>query len=79
MLAEFEPMRQLTDGVRSILYFDARADAGLTRAWIMMAVGLVLALAFGFAMTRYYDRRGLHRIHPADPDSPQDDGEPVIN
>ncbi|WP_280726152.1 DUF3533 domain-containing protein [Kitasatospora sp. MAA4] len=74
VLAEFEPMRQLTDGVRSILYFDARADAGLTRAWIMMAVGLAAALAFGFAMTRYYDRKGLHRIHPADPDSPQDDG-----
>ncbi|GAA2143414.1 YhgE/Pip domain-containing protein [Kitasatospora kazusensis] len=79
VLAEFEPMRQLTGGVRSILYFDARADAGLTRAWIMMAVGLVAALAFGFAMTSYYDRRGLHRIvpEPAEPHpahSPAADG-----
>ncbi|WP_083975564.1 YhgE/Pip domain-containing protein [Kitasatospora mediocidica] len=70
VLAEFEPMRQLTDGVRSILYFDARADAGLARAWTMMAVGLAAALVFGFAMTRYYDRKGLHRIHPAEPDAP---------
>ncbi|WP_051970735.1 YhgE/Pip domain-containing protein [Kitasatospora azatica] len=64
VLSYFEPMRQLTDGVRAILYFDARADAGLARAWSMMAVGLVAALVFGFAMTRYYDRKGLHRIVP---------------
>ncbi|MEY9939583.1 YhgE/Pip domain-containing protein [Streptacidiphilus sp. MAP5-3] len=63
-LGAFEPMRQLSAGVRSILYFDARADAGLARAWIMISVGFVLALAFGFAMTRYYDRKGLHRLTP---------------
>ncbi|WP_406193829.1 SNG1 family protein [Kitasatospora sp. NBC_01560] len=63
-LAVFEPMRQLSDGVRSILYFDAQADAGLARAWIMIAIGTVAALVFGFAMTRYYDRKGLHRFHP---------------
>ncbi|MFE6176269.1 DUF3533 domain-containing protein [Streptomyces sp. NPDC056464] len=61
-LALFEPFRQVTDGVRAILYFDARADAGLTRGWIMIAIGLVVALLFGFAMTRYYDRKGLHRL-----------------
>ncbi|MFG2652150.1 YhgE/Pip domain-containing protein [Streptomyces sp. NPDC048436] len=63
-LGIFEPMRQLSGGVRSILFFDARADAGLARAWIMIAVGVVLAAAFGFAMTRYYDRKGLHRMTP---------------
>ncbi|WP_371482551.1 DUF3533 domain-containing protein [Kitasatospora sp. NBC_00315] len=63
-LAVFEPMRQLSDGVRSILYFEAQADAGLTRAWIMIAIGTVGALVFGFAMTSYYDRKGLHRVHP---------------
>ncbi|MFI6447210.1 YhgE/Pip domain-containing protein [Kitasatospora sp. NPDC050543] len=63
-LSEFEPMRQLTDGVRAILYFDAQGEAGLTRAWIMIAIGVVAALAFGFAMTTYYDRKGLHRIVP---------------
>ncbi|MBV6700192.1 SNG1 family protein [Kitasatospora aureofaciens] len=63
-LGTFEPMRQLSDGIRAIVFFDARSDAGLTRAWIMIAVGIVLALAFGFAMTRYYDRKGLHRWTP---------------
>ncbi|MEU4301997.1 DUF3533 domain-containing protein [Kitasatospora aureofaciens] len=63
-LGAFEPMRQLSDGIRAILFFDARSDAGLARGWIMIAVGVVLALAFGFGMTRYYDRKGLHRWTP---------------
>jgi YhgE/Pip-like protein len=63
-LGAFEPMRQLSAGVRSILYFDARADAGLARAWIMIAIGTVAALLFGFGMTRYYDRKGLKRLTP---------------
>ena len=63
-LGAFEPMRQLAGGVRSILYFDARGDAGLSRAWLMIAVGVVGALIFGFAMTRYYDRKGLRRLTP---------------
>ncbi|MFH9349035.1 YhgE/Pip domain-containing protein [Kitasatospora sp. NPDC017646] len=63
-LGAFEPMRQLSDGIRAILFFDARSDAGLARAWTMIAVGVVLALAFGFGMTRYYDRKGLHRWTP---------------
>ncbi|MFJ9812603.1 YhgE/Pip domain-containing protein [Streptomyces sp. NPDC101158] len=63
-LGAFEPMRQLTEGVRAILYFDARADAGLTRAWVMIAIGFAAALLFGFGMTRYYDRRGLARLTP---------------
>jgi positive regulator of sigma E activity len=57
-------MRQLSDGVRAILYFDARGDAGLTRSWIMIAIGAALALLFGFAMTRYYDRKGHKRLAP---------------
>lgn len=63
-LSHFEPMRRLSDGVRAILYFDARGDAGLTRSWIMIAVGAVLALLFGFAMTAYYDRKGHKRLTP---------------
>ncbi|WP_225802825.1 YhgE/Pip domain-containing protein [Streptomyces sp. NK15101] len=63
-LGIFEPMHQLSSGVRSILYFDAQADAGLARGWIMIAVGTVGALAFGFVMTHYYDRRGLRRLTP---------------
>ena len=63
-LGVFEPMHQLSAGVRSILYFDAHADAGLARAWIMIAIGSALSLAFGFAMTHYYDHRGLRRLTP---------------
>ncbi|MHC3474591.1 YhgE/Pip domain-containing protein [Streptomyces sp. 7R007] len=63
-LSWFEPMRQLGDGVRAILYFDARGDAGLERAWTMIAVGAVLGLVFGFAMTLYYDRAGHKRLTP---------------
>ncbi|MGY0063599.1 DUF3533 domain-containing protein [Streptomyces sp. LZ34] len=61
-LAEFEPLRQITGGLRSILYYDAQADAGLARGWVMMAVGLAVAALFGFGMTGWYDRKGLHRI-----------------
>ncbi|MER5727354.1 DUF3533 domain-containing protein [Streptomyces sp. NPDC002138] len=63
-LSHFEPMRQLSDGVRAILYFGARSDAGLAHSWLMIAIGAVLALAFGFAMTRYYDRKGHKRLTP---------------
>ncbi|MET8165942.1 DUF3533 domain-containing protein [Streptomyces sp. NPDC005329] len=63
-LSHFEPMRQLSDGVRAILYFDARGDAGLTRAWIMIAIGAALGLLFGFAMAAYYDRKGHKRLTP---------------
>jgi YhgE/Pip-like protein len=61
-LAEFEPLRQITGGIRSILYYDAQGDAGLTRGWVMMAVGLAAAALFGFGVLGWYDRKGLHRI-----------------
>ncbi|MER5636031.1 DUF3533 domain-containing protein [Kitasatospora sp. NPDC002227] len=63
-LGAFEPMRQLSAGVRAILYFDARGDAGLTRGWIMISIGFAAALVFGFLMTRYYDRKGFRRLTP---------------
>ncbi|MFF4381473.1 YhgE/Pip domain-containing protein [Kitasatospora sp. NPDC001547] len=63
-LAGFEPLRQITGGMRAILYYDAQAGAGLARGWAMTGLGLVGALAFGFGATRFYDRRGLHREHP---------------
>ncbi|MEU1782895.1 YhgE/Pip family protein [Streptomyces abikoensis] len=67
-LSEFEPLRQITGGMRSILYYDAQADAGLTRAWVSMGIALVVALLFGFGVTRLYDRKGLHRVpRPTEP------------
>ncbi|MET9434873.1 hypothetical protein [Streptomyces sp. NPDC006551] len=43
------------------------ADAGLTRARVMMAAGLVVAALFGFGVTGWYDRKGPHRI-PVEPE-----------
>lgn len=42
-LAEFEPLRQITSGVRSILFYGAQGDACLARGWGMMAVGVIAA------------------------------------
>lgn len=61
-LADFEPLRQITGGIRSILYYDAQGDAGLTRGWVMMAAALLAAALFGFGVLGWYDRKGLHRI-----------------
>jgi hypothetical protein len=61
-LAEFEPLRQILDGVRATLYFDARADAGVTRAFVTTGLGLVFWLALGVLVTTWYDRKGLQRM-----------------
>ncbi|MFD3702057.1 DUF3533 domain-containing protein [Nocardia sp. NPDC058658] len=63
-LGSFEPMRAVADGVRAIIYFDAHADAGLSRALVLLVLGLFAGLALGLLGNLFYDRRGLHRIHP---------------
>ncbi|MFE7796536.1 YhgE/Pip domain-containing protein [Nocardia sp. NPDC057440] len=60
-LAEFEPMHQVFLGVRAILYFDGNYEAGLARGFWMVVLGLAVGLVFGAIITRYYDRKGLHR------------------
>ena len=62
--SSFEPLRQILDGVRSILYFDAQGDAGLTRALVLTSIGLVFWLVFGTVAVRWYDRRNLYRMPP---------------
>jgi Protein of unknown function (DUF3533) len=62
--AEFEPLRQIIAGTRSILYFDASGAAGLTRAFVGAGAGLVVWLAVGTWVTRWYDRRDLDRASP---------------
>ena len=62
--ASFEPLRQVLGGVRAILYFNAQADAGLTRGVVLTAVGLIFWLTVGAAATRWYDRRGMDRLQP---------------
>ena len=62
--SSFEPLRQILDGVRAILYFDAQGDAGLTRALVLTSIGLVFWLVVGTVAVRWYDRRGLDRMQP---------------
>jgi uncharacterized phage infection (PIP) family protein YhgE len=59
-----DPLRQILDGVRSILYLEARADAGLAEGAVATAVGLVFWLAFGAFFVRRYDRQGRDRMDP---------------
>ncbi|WP_063047418.1 YhgE/Pip domain-containing protein [Nocardia pseudovaccinii] len=60
-LADFEPMHQVYLGIRAILYFNADGSAGLSRAIWMTLLGLVIGLVVGGVVTRYYDRKELHR------------------
>jgi YhgE/Pip-like protein len=66
-LAQFEPMHQVFVAVRSILYFDARADAGLTHGLAATFVGLMIGLVFGLVTVWYYDRKGLARRDSSTP------------
>ncbi|WP_308370537.1 hypothetical protein [Streptomyces sp. MAR25Y5] len=64
-LAELEPLQQITGGIRSILCYDAQADAVLTLGWVMMAVGLAAAAPFGFSVTGGCDRKGCIASPPS--------------
>ncbi len=64
LISEIEPLRQILAGTRSILYFNAAGDAGLTRGLITASAGLVFWVALGSAVVRWYDRKGLHRMQP---------------
>lgn len=65
-LADFEPMHQVYLGVRAILYFNGDGSAGLSHAFWMTLLGLVIGLLVGLVVTGYYDRKELHRA-PATP------------
>ncbi|MFI9506023.1 YhgE/Pip domain-containing protein [Nocardia sp. NPDC052566] len=64
-LANFEPMHQVFLGVRSILYFDGNASAGLSRGVWMSVLGLGIGLVLGLVITKYYDLKGLERTNRA--------------
>jgi uncharacterized phage infection (PIP) family protein YhgE len=57
-LANFEPLHQVFVGARSLLYLGGRPDAGLSQSLTWSAVGLVIGVLFGGAITLRYDRRG---------------------
>jgi YhgE/Pip-like protein len=64
LVSQLEPLRQILAGTRSILYFNAAGNAGLTRGLIAATAGLIFWLALGAIVVRWYDRKGLHRIQP---------------
>lgn len=64
MLSYLEPLRQILRGTRSIMYLGARGDAGLTRGTVAAALGLLFWLIVGTAVVKWYDRKGLYRLHP---------------
>jgi hypothetical protein len=59
-----DPLRQILGGVRSILYLEARADAGLAEGAIATAIGLLFWLGFGAFFVRRYDKGGRDRLDP---------------
>ena len=63
-LAQVEPLRQVLDGTRAILYFNAQADAGLTRSVAAATSGLAFWLITSAAIVRWYDAKGLNRLDP---------------
>jgi YhgE/Pip-like protein len=63
-VANFEPLRQVLDGVRAILYFNAIGDAGLYRGLLLTGIGLIFWVVLGSAVTHWYDRRGMDRLEP---------------
>ena len=63
-LSDVEPLRQVLAGTRSIMYFGAQGDAGLTRGTLAAALGLLFWLVIGTAIVKWYDHRRLYRLHP---------------
>ncbi len=62
--AGFEPLRQVLGGIRSILYFDAQGDAGLTRGVLLTSIWLVVWLLIGAVVAMWYDHKGMDRLNP---------------
>ncbi|MFJ2837587.1 YhgE/Pip domain-containing protein [Nocardia sp. NPDC087230] len=69
-LAEFEPLRQVYLAVRSLMYFDGHAVAGLERGFWMTALGSTIGLIAGVLVTSFYDRKGLTRTSRVRPTVP---------
>jgi YhgE/Pip-like protein len=63
-LSNVEPLRQVLAGTRSIMYFNAQANAGLTRGTLAAGLGLLFWLAIGTVIVKWYDRKRLYRLQP---------------
>lgn len=63
-LSNVEPLREILAGTRSIMYFGARADAGLAHGALAAGLGLLLWVILGAAIVTWYDRKRLYRLDP---------------
>ncbi|MFF7753813.1 ABC transporter permease [Streptomyces sp. NPDC007971] len=54
------PARHVVEGVRSLLFFDGGGDR-VHLAWLVLGAYAAGALLIGWAVCRWYDRRGYHR------------------
>jgi hypothetical protein len=63
-ISRADPLRQIIDGVRSILYLGGRWDAGLREGFIATAIGLLFWVLVAAFFVRRYDRQGRHRVDP---------------
>jgi hypothetical protein len=62
--APVDPLREILAGTRSIMYFNARADAGLAGGALAAGLGLLFWPVLGTVVVRWYDRRGFERLSP---------------
>ena len=63
-LSTFELFLPIIEGVRSILYFDGGASAGLSDGWLRIALGDAIGVAVGLAATTLYGRHSKFSRHP---------------
>ncbi|WP_063627913.1 YhgE/Pip domain-containing protein [Actinospica robiniae] len=63
-LSNVEPLREILAGTRSIMYFGARADAGLAHGALAAGLGLLLWVILGAAIVTWYDRKRFYRLDP---------------
>jgi YhgE/Pip-like protein len=63
-IGHVEPLRNTLMGTRSILYFGARGDAGLTASLTVLTLEIIFWGVLGLTAARWYDRRGLDRLSP---------------
>jgi uncharacterized phage infection (PIP) family protein YhgE len=59
LLGEVLPLRYLTDGMRSLFFFDGVADAGLRRGVIAVSVWGLASILVGYGVARICRRRAL--------------------
>lgn len=57
-LSGWHPMHYLTDGMRSLIFYDGRAAAGMERAVVVLGMWVVGAALVGYLSARLIERRG---------------------